>query len=339
MYQKRGALGMGMIISILLHALLLLYLPIDWLREVELRVYILDQYGPVQASIMEELPPEQLKAQTPPKTAVSSQPATQVAKKVEPSPPPKTEPKVEPEPVTPPKMEPKVPATTSTSPNVQKVDETPKAPEPSPKPSVVSPANDDEQNDVIDKTSQVEDKNETDIITTSNPDSSVEITVPSSQKATSAPSVQTSSEPSEDLSEPSLPLDSSDDEGALDNQEPGAPNPPVVVDEPIELRIPGNQLVIGRIEPTYPKYAQSEESEGAVALEILVKPDGSIEEVKIVSTSGDLRLDEAARRIISDEWQFSREYEKGYTVPVTVDFRLGSHVGKVKIGEVVIQLD
>jgi protein TonB len=66
--------------------------------------------------------------------------------------------------------------------------------------------------------------------------------------------------------------------------------------------------------PSYPIDAVRDGSTGTVQLEILVGVDGSVIDVRVVKSSGDRRLDAAARDQVLRHWQFKAAVENG--VPV-----------------------
>lgn len=81
-------------------------------------------------------------------------------------------------------------------------------------------------------------------------------------------------------------------------------------------------LLLGR-PPTYPKAAQGGEwVEGVVQLAIWVKSDGKLSAVRVERSSGDARLDEAARLTVTHEWRF-KPADQDYRVLVSVEFRGG----------------
>lgn len=79
--------------------------------------------------------------------------------------------------------------------------------------------------------------------------------------------------------------------------------------------------------PTYPRQALLDGAEGTVVLEVLVGSDGRPREVRIHASSGDRRLDDAARRQVLRQWRFQPAMQDGRAVEarglVPVDFNLG----------------
>lgn len=103
--------------------------------------------------------------------------------------------------------------------------------------------------------------------------------------------------------------------------EPGAPaGPPKPKGEEFGT---GRSLVLSGIPPVYPKNAQNEGVEGAVALSVTVDASGVATHVVVASGSGDPRLDEAAMRTVSRGWHF-QAIGWPYELAVRVTFRKGS---------------
>lgn len=79
--------------------------------------------------------------------------------------------------------------------------------------------------------------------------------------------------------------------------------------------------------PTYPRDALREGVQGTVLLQVLVDIDGRPLRVDVQHSSGDRRLDVAARRQVLDHWRFRPAMRDGHAVQaiglVPVDFKLG----------------
>lgn len=73
--------------------------------------------------------------------------------------------------------------------------------------------------------------------------------------------------------------------------------------------------------PTYPKDAENVGIEGDVSLRIMVLPDGSLEEPRILQSSGDKRLDQAAINFVKQEWAFKPNPEP-YYIDVVFVFKM-----------------
>lgn len=89
----------------------------------------------------------------------------------------------------------------------------------------------------------------------------------------------------------------------------------------------GRQL-LHRVEPRYPSSALADRASGRVVLSILVGPNGRVRQVSVVSSSGDTRLDTAAREAIA-QWRFAPlpddlpTVDAQGTVPVSFVYRRG----------------
>jgi protein TonB len=79
--------------------------------------------------------------------------------------------------------------------------------------------------------------------------------------------------------------------------------------------------------PAYPRDALREGIQGTVLLQVLVDVDGRPLRVDVQHSSGDRRLDVAARRQVLDHWRFRPAMRDGHAVQaiglVPVDFKLG----------------
>ena len=79
--------------------------------------------------------------------------------------------------------------------------------------------------------------------------------------------------------------------------------------------------------PAYPRDALREGIQGTVLLQVLVDVDGRPLRVDVQRSSGDRRLDVAARRQVLDHWRFRPAMRDGHAVQaiglVPVDFKLG----------------
>ncbi|MDI3280974.1 MAG: TonB family protein [Bacillota bacterium] len=81
-------------------------------------------------------------------------------------------------------------------------------------------------------------------------------------------------------------------------------------------------ILLGR-PPTYPKSAQGGAwVEGVVQLAIWVKAEGELSAVRVARSSGDVRLDDAARLTVANEWRF-KPAKQDYRILVSVEFRGG----------------
>ncbi|HBE79289.1 MAG TPA: hypothetical protein DDW65_16180 [Firmicutes bacterium] len=82
----------------------------------------------------------------------------------------------------------------------------------------------------------------------------------------------------------------------------------------------GMVTVLGPL-PTYPKNALNEGKEGTVLVKVLVKADGSLEQVRLNQSSGDLRLDKAAVSVIERTWKF-KPVTKDYFIDLAFSFNI-----------------
>lgn len=81
----------------------------------------------------------------------------------------------------------------------------------------------------------------------------------------------------------------------------------------------------GRLQPAYPKNAVNEEKEGEVLARILVQQSGNLEEVKLMKSSGDERLDKAVLTSIQKQWKFKAAVAN-YYVEVLFSFKIETGV-------------
>jgi len=71
-----------------------------------------------------------------------------------------------------------------------------------------------------------------------------------------------------------------------------------------------------RFQPDYPPTSRRLGEEGSVILQVLVGPDGKVQEAKVQTSSGFPRLDEAATKHALRAWRFNPGTEDGK--PVTM---------------------
>ncbi len=75
----------------------------------------------------------------------------------------------------------------------------------------------------------------------------------------------------------------------------------------------GSGMVIGFGQPPgYPKNAENEGVEGEALVRVFVKKDGAFEFAKLINSSGDSRLDNAAVNSVKREWVFKPNTEDYY---------------------------
>jgi TonB family protein len=90
----------------------------------------------------------------------------------------------------------------------------------------------------------------------------------------------------------------------------------------------GMVTVLGPL-PSNPKNAMNEGKEGDVALRILVKADGSLENIQLGQLSGDTRFDNAAISVIKRTWKF-KPVAQNYYIDLVFSFRIDSPVASLK---------
>jgi protein TonB len=109
-----------------------------------------------------------------------------------------------------------------------------------------------------------------------------------------------------------------------------------MTDDPITALTAGTESEIGivtRVEPQYPQAAVDQRVQGTTSVAILVDADGYPDEVRILQSSGDARLDEAAVRAVR-KWTFTAATARSLEVPtwgrLDVNFSLGGTPPKVR---------
>jgi protein TonB len=65
--------------------------------------------------------------------------------------------------------------------------------------------------------------------------------------------------------------------------------------------------------PLYPQLSRKKKEQGTVLLLILVKADGTVSEIKLKTSSGFTRLDQAARQAVK-RWQFQPALKEGQPI-------------------------
>jgi protein TonB len=112
--------------------------------------------------------------------------------------------------------------------------------------------------------------------------------------------------------------------------------PRMTDDHPIEVITDGTDSEIGivsRVEPKYPQAAVDQRVEGTTSVAIRVDTDGSAGEVRVLHTSGDPELDEAAVRAVR-KWIFTPAIVHSQVVPawgrLEVNFSLSGDPQKLR---------
>jgi periplasmic protein TonB len=110
-----------------------------------------------------------------------------------------------------------------------------------------------------------------------------------------------------------------------------------MTDDPLLAMTAGTESEIGivsRVEPKYPQAAVDERVQGTTSVAILVDTDGHPGEVRVLHTSGDPQLDEAAVRAVR-KWTFTAATAHSQVVPawgrLDVNFSLGGNLQKVRV--------
>lgn len=101
-------------------------------------------------------------------------------------------------------------------------------------------------------------------------------------------------------------------EPLLPAEKPAEPLPAALAPAPVvPPRAEAGQL--SNPAPVYPSLSRRLREEGTVVLEILIKADGTVGEIKIKSSSGFKRLDEAATKAVK-QWRYLPATQGGQTI-------------------------
>ena len=73
--------------------------------------------------------------------------------------------------------------------------------------------------------------------------------------------------------------------------------------------------------PSYPKNAMNEGVEGEVRIRVLIRPNGSLEEVLLSHSSGDSRLDRTVINSFRQNWHFKPSLQN-YYIDLSISFKL-----------------
>lgn len=83
---------------------------------------------------------------------------------------------------------------------------------------------------------------------------------------------------------------------------------------------PASGDLIGLIEtPTFPKDLVGSRSEGTVSLMVEVMPGGTVNNIEIIESSGHDSMDRIAQLTVKHGWQF-KEYQQKYKIPISVKY-------------------
>lgn len=112
-------------------------------------------------------------------------------------------------------------------------------------------------------------------------------------------------------------------ESGMGEAESAPPPPPPPAGGSV-LNIAGNGGV------SYPKNAQDDKTEGIVRLQVLVGTDGRAQDVAVVETSGDMRLDRQAQLTFLNNWEFlGAEFD--YVLIIDVSFSLSEGIRVIPV--------
>ena len=84
---------------------------------------------------------------------------------------------------------------------------------------------------------------------------------------------------------------------------PPAPKPPTEKIAPPPAITPAEAIATPAC--AYPKGALRQGHSGSVRLRLRIRRDGRVGDAKIIKSAGDTRLDEAAAKVVREEWLFS----------------------------------
>ncbi len=119
-----------------------------------------------------------------------------------------------------------------------------------------------------------------------------------------------------------VPVDAPPSTGALVvSSKPAPPPPPVQTGIKIAPKV--DKRFASRMKPEYPPTSRRLNEEGLVVIECLVGVDGKCQEVKLKTSSGFPRLDEATLKHAPRAWKFTPGTEDGKPAPqwITVPVR------------------
>jgi protein TonB len=108
--------------------------------------------------------------------------------------------------------------------------------------------------------------------------------------------------------------------------------PALAQDDTAQVYKPGNGVtapkLIKEVKPSYPPDAMRRGVRGSVKLECVVRPDGTVVDVRVVQ-SLDPDLDAASMRALK-EWTFSPGLKDGKAVPVLLEVEMSYSLGGTK---------
>lgn len=104
-------------------------------------------------------------------------------------------------------------------------------------------------------------------------------------------------------------------------EEPVAPVPA----GPVSLGNGQGHIVEMGTLPSYPKNAVNEGVEGEVTARLVIRPDGTLEKILLLTSSGDARLDTVVLRSFQRNWKYKPEEVK-YHIDLTIIFKIKNGV-------------
>lgn len=342
--QNSSAFNVCLGISVILHVLLIIFLPVSQFAGGGWSIYALESFGindgnPFEASIAYTASSQTKQStSTTPTTTASLQEAkktneTKVATTPQTTPEP---PKVSTTTTQQTKQE---PPKTTTPTQTETKQEPPKVSTPATSETKTEPA---KQGDNTQKTSNV------DVVTTTNPDADVSVPVEETKDTVieqKEPEPPVESEPQDEPEpepEPEEPQDTDKSNAQIIGEtSPGGsetgegeeqvPPPPKFV------TVQGSSLYLGGIGIVYPKDARAESAKGTVTLAVTINITGVVEKVEIIKSSGFTSLDnQALDRVRHGSFQGRGET---YVLEVYVEFSGMDPVAKITFGDVVFRED
>lgn len=125
---------------------------------------------------------------------------------------------------------------------------------------------------------------------------------------------------------PKIPLPKAPPSEHAPHVEEQAPPPETPVEQPVKQAEPTQAVALpqsdasqlNNVAPTYPAQSKRLHEVGTVILEVLVKADGSLGNLRLKTSSGYTRLDEAALRAVKD-WHFIPAKRGGQAIDFTYE--------------------
>lgn len=269
-------------ISIILHLLILYFLPIGFLHGSAQSESDLNDYGYVQLVDYQPAPVEEETAEE--EAELTEDPDEEELEEIE-----EEVEEPEPEVIEEPEPEPEI------------VEEPEPTPEPEPEAEVEETeeevmASEESESEV--EVVQEEETSESEVVE-ENTDSAAEEEISAEEE-----NVETETETVEEDN-----VENNEGETAEQEEETAPPPPP-----------PTSGDLIGLIEPpTFPKDLVGSRSEGTVSLMVEISPGGNVENIEIIESSGYDSMDRVAQLTLEHGWEF-KEYQQAYKIPVSVKY-------------------